>query len=393
MRVVQINTFPHKATGNIMLQIHHLLRKLGHESYVVWGRGREAKNQYEYSIQDKLGICIHGAISRIFDKTGFASWKATKKLISYLEAIKPDIVHLHNLHGYYINIKMLFDYLKNNHNIKVIWTIHDCWPITGHCVYFTAVKCEKWKNGCSKCLQKHTYPKSNVFDCSKHNWITKKNLFTSRDIQIVTPSNWLKSVIEQSFLNDNSIRVICNGLDMDVFKPNKQKEFKKKYVLGVASEWTARKGLNDFVELRKVLDDEYDIVLIGLTEKQIKKLPEGIIGLKRTENTDELSMYYSCAEVYINLSVEETMGMTTVEALSCGTPVIVYNSTALPEVVSEQSGIIIDDIHNVKAVTEAIKSISKDKYTKCRSTVAKYEKNKQFYNYIVLYEDMIKRNL
>lgn len=388
MKVVQINTFPYKATGNIMLQIHDVLQELGYESYIVWGRGRQAENEYEFSIEDPIGMSVHGAITRIFDRTGFASWRATRKLIAYLEDLKPDIVHLHNLHGYYLNIKMLFNYLNNKKDIKVVWTIHDCWPITGHCAYFSEIHCDKWQNGCKKCPQKHTYPKTSVFDLSKSNWKMKKKLFTGRKIQLVTPSYWLKSILQQSFLNQNDIKVIYNGLDTEVFKATKTKIFGKKYVLGVASEWTERKGLQDFLALRQVLSDDYDIVLIGLKKEQIKNLPKGIIGLKKTKNATELAEYYSSAEVFVNLSVEETMGMTTVEALACGTPVIVYNSTALPEVVDEYSGVIIDEIHNVQAVADAIENITKKSNLQCRLTAAKYEKKKQFGKYVDLYKNV-----
>ena len=390
MKVVQINTFPYKATGNIMLQIHDVLQELGHESYIVWGRGRQAENKHEFSIEDPIGTSVHGVITRIFDRTGFASWRATRKLIAYLEELEPDIVHLHNLHGYYLNIEMLFNYLNNKKHVKVVWTIHDCWPITGHCAYFSAIHCDKWKSGCYKCPQKHTYPKSSLFDLSKRNWQMKKKLFTGREIQLVTPSYWLKSILQQSFLNQNNIKVIYNGLDTDVFKPTKAKGFKKKYVLGVANEWTERKGLQDFLALRQVLSDDYDIVLIGLNKEQIKKLPKGIIGLKKTKSAKELAEWYSSAEVFVNLSVEETMGMTTVESLACGTPVIVYNSTALPEVVDENSGIVINEIHNVQAVADAIVDITKKGHFQCRSVAAKYEKKKQFCKYVDLYEELLR---
>lgn len=329
---------------------------------------------------------IHGVITRVFDRTGFASWHATKRLLSYLEEIKPDIIHLHNIHGYYLNIKMLFDYLNSHNEIQVVWTIHDCWPITGHCAYFSAIQCNKWKTGCHKCPQKNTYPKSWMLDASKINWIQKKRCFEKRDIQLVTPSKWLKTILMESFLQNNNIEVIYNGLDLDVFKPVNDRKNNRKYILGVASEWTERKGLRDFVELRKYLDRTYDIILIGLTEKQIKELPNGIIGLKRTENVAELVSYYSGAEVFVNLSVEETMGMTTVEALACGTPVIVYNTTALPEVVDQNAGIIIDKIHDVEAVAEAIVRISKGNYDNCRRSVTQYENKKQFLKYVTLYK-------
>lgn len=388
MKVVQINTFPYKATGTIMLQIHSLLQEMSYESYVVWGRGRKPDNLFELSIEDKVGIGIHGMITRVFDRTGFASWRATRKLLSYLEEIKPDIIHLHNIHGYYLNIEMLFNYLNSHTEIKVVWTIHDCWAITGHCAYFSAIQCNKWKTGCYKCPQKKTYPKSSVFDASSLNWKNKKSLFSQRDIQLVAPSKWLKKELKESFLQNDQVEVIYNGLDLNKFKPTNRRIHKKQYVLGVASEWTERKGLKDFIKLRKYLDSSYDIVLIGLTDKQINELPDGIIGLQRTENVEELVSYYSGAEVFVNLSVEETMGMTTVEALACNTPVIVYNATALPEVVDQNAGIIVDRIHDVEAVADAVIRISEHDYSGCRNSVIEYNNRKQFLKYIELYKKL-----
>lgn len=388
MKIVQINTFSYKATGHIMMQIHETLQKEGIDSYVVWGRGRKPINQYEFSIEDRIGIALHGAISRGFDLAGLGSWRATKKLIYFLEKVKPDIIHLHNIHGYYINIMMLFKYLNLHSEIKIVWTIHDCWPFTGHCAYFTEVGCDKWKTGCEHCVQKTTYPKSIGFDMSKWNWNKKKELFTQRSIQLVTPSNWLKTVVEESFLNNNRLEVIYNGLDMEIFKPTAVSLKSKKYILGVASEWTERKGLNDFINLRKFLDNSYDIVLIGLNQGQIDILPKGIVGIKRTESVEILAEYYSNATVFVNMSVEETMGMTTVEALSCGTPVIVYCATALPEIVDEDSGIIVNSIHDVRAVADAIYKIERGSYNNCRDAAKKYEKSQQFMKYVKLYKRM-----
>ena len=219
MRIIQINTFPHKATGNIMMSIHNALLECGADSYVVWGRGRDACNDREISINDELGIAIHGVYSRVFDKTGFASWRATRKLVEIIDKIKPDIVHLHNLHGYYLNIKILFGYLSLHQEIKVVWTIHDCWPITGHCAYFTMVGCDRWKIGCKDCMQLSTYPVSKLLDNSTQNWFMKKSIFNSVKMSLVTPSHWLEDVLKQSFLKEHKVQTIYNGVDLEVFKP------------------------------------------------------------------------------------------------------------------------------------------------------------------------------
>lgn len=356
MKIVQINSVPNGSTGKIMMSIHNELLKQGHESYVVWGRGRKSQNNHEIYLNDKLGVYFHVIYSRLTGKTGFASKRSTKRLIKKLEKIKPDIIHLHNIHGYYINIDLLFNYIKNN-NIKVIWTLHDCWAFTGQCPHFERLKCEKWKEQCYKCPLTSSYPKTFI-DNSKWNYNKKKELFTGVDnLTIVTPSKWLAELAKQSFLKNYPIEVINNGIDTNVFKPTKS-SFRKKYnlenkkiILGVSNVWTESKGYYDFIKLAKVLDENYKIVMVGLNDKQLKRVPNNIIGIKRIESQKELAELYTVADVFFNPSLEESFGMTNIEAISCGTPVIAYNSTATPEIVKNGLGIIIDTNFNEVELT------------------------------------------
>lgn len=336
MKIVQINTFPYKATGTIMMGIHRLLIQEGHESYVVWGRGREPQNEHEISIRDDVGMKFHGVYTRITDRTGFASWNATRKLILELEKINPDIIHLHNVHGYYLNIEMLFDYIKKNH-IKLVWTLHDCWPMTGHCAYFDMVCCDKWMSGCHHCEQKSTYPASKILDSSEWNWKKKKELFSGLNAHIVTPCNWLKKIVEKSFLNEYPVKVIYNGINTDIFYPKYNKELRNKYspngnpiVLGVASEWTERKGLADFIILAEKCKD-INFVVVGVTAEQARQLPKEITGICRTNNVDELVELYSTADVFFNPTYEDNFPTTNLEALACGTPIVTYDTGGSPE--------------------------------------------------------------
>ena len=337
MKIVQINTFPYKATGSVMISIHKILLEKGYDSYVVWGRGRNSENNREITIIDNLGVKFHGVYTRITDKTGFASWRATKQLINELERIQPDIIHLHNLHGYYINLKMLFSYIKL-HQIKVVWTLHDCWTFTGHCAFFDMIGCEKWKIECNKCEQKHTYPASLICYASRWNWNKKKELCHGLNAVIVTPSEWLRKLVKESFLGEYPVNVIYNGIDLNVYYPRldtdsvceKYGMSSKPIVLGVASEWTERKGLKDIVELSKRLRD-IQFVVVGLTEKQMTMIPETVIGIKRTENLDELCELYSRATVFFNPTYEDNFPTTNIEALACGTPIITYNTGGSPE--------------------------------------------------------------
>lgn len=386
MKIVQINTFSNKSTGTIMMSIHDALLNEGIESYVVWGRGRKANNKNEIYMNDKLGVYCHVLYTRITGKTGFLSKRNTKKLIQKLDEIKPDIIHLHNIHGYYINIEILFNYIKKN-NIKVVWTLHDCWAFTGHCTHFDMVKCNKWKKECNICIQKNIYPKS-FKDSSNWNYKKKKDIFSDLDMTIVTPSKWLENLVKQSFLKNYKVKVINNGIDTNIFKP-RNSDFRIKYnlenkkiILGVASDWSEKKGLNDFILLSQKLNDEFKIVLVGLNKKQIKKMPNNIIKLEKTNSAIELAEIYSSSDIYFNASKEETFGMTTIEALSCGIPVIVYNCTALPEIIKNNNGFVVNE-GKIQEVINAINIIAKkEKKIFFKNEYTKFNMTK---NYIDLY--------
>ena len=346
MKIVQINTFSNKSTGTIMMNIHKRLLSEGIESYVVWGRGRKAKDDTEIYMNDKMGIYTHVIHTRLTDKTGSYSKKSTRKLIEKLEQIKPDLIHLHNIHGYYINIEMLFNYIRKN-NIRVVWTLHDCWAFTGHCPHFELIGCNKWKEECYNCLQKNIYPKS-ILDNSKWNYQKKKELFTGLDITIVTPSKWLAELVKKSFLKEYEVKVINNGINTDIFK-HRESDFKRKFdiedkkiILGIASEWTKEKGFYDFINLSKIVDETVQIVLVGLNKKQMKQIPSNIIGIERTENAEQLAEIYSVADIYFNPTYADNYPTTNLEALACGTPVITYNTGGSPECINGTNGIVID---------------------------------------------------
>ncbi|MFB5193651.1 glycosyltransferase [Neobacillus sp. KR4-4] len=412
MRIVQINTFPYKATGSIMMGIHKQLISSGHDSYVVWGRGRDTEDSNEIVIKDDIGVKIHGAYTRITDKTGFASKRATKKLLKRLDEVQPEIIHLHNIHGYYLNVEMLFNYIRN-HKIRVVWTLHDCWPITGHCVYFDMVGCERWKIGCHNCPQKETYPSSKVWDNSKWNWNKKKELFTGLDITLVTPSEWLKEIMKLSFMHNYPISVLYNGINLDVFRPTHKENVRKKYspenkpiVLGVASEWTERKGLNDFIKLSKLMPI-IQFVVVGLTKEQLKKMPPNIIALQRTSNIQELVELYSMADIYFNPTYEDNFPTTNLEALACGTPVLTYDTGGSPEaiimgekIVGTTVGRIVEkvdsatvDLDKVKRVLEEMlltNSIENQKVSDNCCKVAKlFGMEERLKQYVPLYQKLL----
>lgn len=401
MKFLQINTVANSgSTGRIAEGIGMHVQKQEWESHIAYGRYANSSESPLYKIGTKTDIYLHVMQTRLFDKHGFASSGATKKLIKYIEELKPDIIHLHNIHGYYLNIELLFRYLSQS-KIPVVWTLHDCWAFTGHCSHFDYVGCSKWETECYECPEKRMYPASLIFDNSKNNYTRKKKAFTSvENLTIVTPSRWLEGKVKNSFLNNYPVKVINNGIDLDVFKPIKIRQLEesldlkgKFVILGVASVWSRRKGMSDFIELSKKLDSGYRVILVGLSKKQIRDLPKNIIGIERTENIYRLVELYSMAGVVLNISYEETFGMTTVEGFACGTPSIVYNATASPELINDKTGFIINkgDIDGLVCAIGQIKSRGKEFYSlNCRQRAERlYNKDDRFNNYIELYKSIL----
>ena len=333
MKVLQVNTVCGTgSTGRIAADIHKMLIEQRHESIVAYGRGTTHNCDNTIKIGNNLDFYRHALKTRILDKHGFGSKNATRKFIEEVKDYNPDLIHLHNVHGYYINIKLLFNFLKE-YKKPIVWTLHDCWAFTGHCSYFDFANCYKWETHCQKCPEKKSYPKSVFLDNSYDNFEKKKKLFTGlKNMTLVTPSCWLANLAKRSFLKEYPVKVINNGIDLDVFKPTLS-DFREKYglenrfiILGVASEWTRRKGLEYFIELSKILSDKEAIVLVGLSKKQKQDLPKNIVGITRTNSPKELAEIYTASDIYFNPTLEDNFPTTNLEALACGTPVITFNT-------------------------------------------------------------------
>lgn len=401
--LLQINSVVnYGSTGRIAEDLARVAINKGWESYIAYGRYSRSSQSQLIKIGNDIDVKIHGIETRIFDNHGFSSKSATYKLITDIKRIQPTIIHLHNLHGYYINIEILFKYLANV-DIPVVWTLHDCWAFTGHCTYFSYVGCEKWKSYCNKCPLKKSYPASYFKDNSENNFEKKRELFTSiNNITLVPVSNWLGDLISESFFCELPVKVINNGVDTNIFREIDRSELSIKYntvdkfvMIGVANKWDKRKGIEDYIKLSSFLKIDEIIILVGLSKKQIESLPSNMIGIERTENIHELVELYNLAEIVLNLSYEETFGMTTVEGFACGTPSIVYNATASPELITSEVGYIVEP-GNINQLSDAIfkiKSKGKDYYHDACVNRAKemYDKNSRFEEYIELYESMTKK--
>lgn len=398
MRVLFVNAVCGSgSTGRIVTDLCEILKQQGHQVHVVYGVGQASRIAPEDTtcISNKVDYYIHNATARITDRAGFYSHLATKKLIQAIKAFSPDVIHLHNLHGFYVNIKMLFEFLAEA-DIPVVWTLHDCWAMTGHCAHFSYVGCDKWKTGCEYCPQVSEYPKSYGVDQSRRNYADKKRLFTSvKNMTIVTPSEWLARIARQSFLNKYPVMSIPNGIDLNMFKPTpsdvreKYHIGNKKMVLAVSNVWNDKKGFPDMCELSKMLDPEcYQVVMVGLTQEQIEQVPKTILPILRTSSVEELVHLYSAADVFMNFSYEETMGLVTAEALACGTPAVVYDKTAVPEVVDTESGVVVqagDSARWLNAVERACQLDTKAAVARAK----KFEKKEQYQKYLRVYQKMI----
>lgn len=395
MKVLMINSVCGiGSTGRICTDIAERLEAAGHDCRIACGRGAipERYKKYAMRVGNDLSTYMHGAQARVFDNAGFGSRGATRKLIKQIEEYDPDVIHLHNLHGYYLDVETLFAYLKKAKK-PVAWTLHDCWAFTGHCPHFSAAGCEKWKTQCYACTEKRHYPASLLLDRSRANYLRKKTLFSCvDDLTIVTPSNWLATQVRQSFLGDYPTEVIYNGIDGTVFCDTPS-ELRKRYglenrkiALGVANIWDERKGLPYMLRLAKLLGDDWVVVLLGLSAKQIAALPSNIIGITRTRDISELAAWYSVADVYVNTSAEETMGMTTAEAISCGTPVAAFHTTATPEVVGENGMTVrYGDVNELANATIQIATLGKEHF---RTNCDRFALEGQCEKYLKLYQKL-----
>ncbi|MFT6908562.1 MAG: glycosyltransferase involved in cell wall biosynthesis [Patiriisocius sp.] len=395
MKIVQINTTVNTgSTGRIAEGIGELILSDGNQSFIAHGRQGNKSQSEKLKIGTSLDTYIHGIKSFFLDRHGFGSTKSTKQIVEKLKEINPDAIGLHNLHGYYLNVEILFNYLKEK-NIPIVWTLFDCWAFTGHCTYYDSVDCKKWQTECHSCPKTSKYPRSIGVDQSRQNFRDKRNLFQlPQNLHLVVHSRWLLNQVGQSFLKDIAIHHIYNGTDLTVFKPQKHKE--DNLILGVASTWDERKGLADFLALRKEVSQEYNMVLIGLSIKQIKQLPPGITGLTRTESMEELAEWYSKALCFINPTYQDNFPTTNIEALACGTPVITYNTGGSPEAVDSKTGIVIEK-GDINALAKAVELISNQKDQNydwtgaCRSRAENlFDAKKQYQKYLGLYKSLVK---
>lgn len=393
MKVLQINSVcGFGSTGRIATDLYDVLEKEGHECCIAYGRGTAPVKYNTIKIGCKLDFYFHVLKTRLFDLHGFGSTRATKKFIKQIEEYNPDVIHLHNIHGYYINIDVLFKYFSTL-SIPIVWLLHDAWSISGHSAHF-----ELHNDGSipTRNISKHQhkeYPKSLFYDNSKKNYILKKDLFINmKDMTIITPSTWLANLVNKSFLSNYPIKVIHNGVDLTKFQPTVS-DFRienqlenKKIILGVASVWSEKKGLHIFNKLADRLNNQYKIILVGISEKNKKNVNSKIMCITRTESIEELACIYSTADIFVNPTLEDNFPTTNIEALACGTPVITFNTGGSIESIDESCGIVVEK-GNVDKLYQEIKNIftSNINETDCVKRSRMFNKNDRYKDYLDLY--------
>lgn len=399
--LLQINcTCNWGSTGRIAEQISLLAQKNGWTCYIAHG-GRYIRSTVLKSIKisSRIENCFHAFLGETLGLHGLGSYYSTKRFIKRIQIIKPDVIHLHNIHGYYLNYQLLFDYLATV-DIPVVWTLHDCWALTGHCTHFEMYGCEKWKKQCENCPLLMAQYKSRFVDRSRRNYILKRRLYSKlKNVTIVPVSNWLADIVSESILRDFPIRVIQNGIDLNVFKPmpNNLREkysipFDKMIILSVMNGYDKEKGIDEINKIAEI--GEYQVIIVGLPIKCKSELSRKIINVGRTSNQLELAEYYSAADVFINPTYNDTSPTTNMESLACGTPVITYKTGGSPEILSADTGYVVDkgDFEGLIKAIETIKRNGKKSYSQycCERAKRYFNKNERYMDYIDLYNDIIR---
>ncbi|MDD3919692.1 MAG: glycosyltransferase [Eubacteriales bacterium] len=408
MRTAHINTTSELSTGRIALSVCESLQQAGHAALFCYSHGGIPENVPGYRIGSRLDTMIHAAFARLLDCAGFLSRRATRRLVRQLALYKPDVVHLHNLHAYYLNLPILMRYLQAA-DIPVVWTLHDCWAFTGHCAHYSMARCGRFASGCHHCPNKRQYPASWGLDRSKQNYLKKRVLFTAlRRVSLIAPSQWLAGEAQKSYLNKYPVRVLPSGIDLQAFRPadeaaveatalryglktndKESPRYKLPVILSVASAWRAAKGINDLMDLQEMLRGEAVIAVVGLTPRQMGYLPPEMIGVPMIYGKHTMRELYTAADICISLSYEESQGLTLVEALACGTQVVCYNQTALPEIVTEDTGMVVP-ARDVQAAAEACRTLlaAPKAPEVCRNRALAFDAGSQFSQYVALYEEL-----
>lgn len=402
MRIVEINSVNKGSTGNIMLGVARVARNYGHYVLVCYPKSRDNMLKHkkgDYLIGNRFSRNVGRFLSQHFKSEHCIHICSTLMLICKLMRFQPDVIHVHNIHDSFLNFPLFFRYIKSA-GIPVVWTLHDCWLYTGHCPYYVGTGCNMWQSECKGCKYYDQYPHSS-YDDSSYKFKMKQHILLGlgQKLMLAPVSKWLAAELKKSFLKNVKCQVMPNGIDMKVFKPTSEVGVRDKYgipdgriILAAATEWSDRKGLKDYYTLAKMLSKNEYIVLVGIGDDLMDNLPTGIVGIKRTDSKEDMAKLYSVANVVLSLSYAETFGLTIIESIACGTPVVAYNNTAQPELINSGNGMIVET-GNVDAVYAAIQNVfARKKETwipLCHQSILKYDEQKSYMEYLNLFKQII----
>lgn len=407
MKILQINTTYRTggSTGRIVFELSQIIKDHGDAAYCAFGYEYKPTNDANtYRIENIPQLKWSIFQTRLLGEHGFYNRAETKKLLHWIDMVKPDIIHLHNLHNHYLNLEILFEYIREK-KIPIVWTLHDCWSFTGWCAYFDYAGCSKWKDGCGDCPCLKDYPKTWFFDRSRSNYLRKKKLMTGiQQLYLVAPSKWLADLTRESFLKEYPISVIHNGINLQNFSTEKKQadvsnyiteKERRRIILGVASSWSHRKGLDEFLRLNERLDHKrYVLALVGLKKEQLSYVPDNVYKILRTNNVEELAELYQRADIFLNLTLEDNYPTTNLEAQACGTPVITYKTGGSPESVLEGKTGFIIDTGNIEMLLNRIEVIEEnlEEFSQNAGLYAKdhFDQKMLFEQYITLYQNILR---
>lgn len=390
-----------------MQEIGDCVMAAGWDSYVAYSRGRDGLRlctSHIVPVGNKLDVAIHGLETRFLDRHGLSSAAATRAFVHRLEQLQPDIVHIHNIHGYFLNYPMLFRYLRES-GVPVIWTVHDCWLYTGHCYHYMYAGCERWQTECHNCPQRTLFPKSWMIDRSHRNYEDKRRAFTSlppEQLTLVPVSEWMEGELRKSFFKDYPMRVIHNGIDLQTFRPQPTAEVVNRYglegrsiILGLASIWSKEKGWDDLMALSTKLRSDEVLVMVGVTPAQQRILPEGVVGIRRTENVAQLAALYAAATAFVNPTWQDNYPTVNLEAIACGTPVVTYRTGGSTESVTPATGRVVEqgDVDGLLSAVREIRALGRNHFLlPCRQFAeSHFEKTERYADYVRLYNELLRR--
>ncbi len=393
-----INTVPTGSHGRLMDDLRRASEAAGFETMLAVGRGADGHDR-AVPIGTRRDVRLHGLLTRAFDAHGRGSRRATEAFVDALRLFRPDLLHMHNLHGYYLHIETLFRYIRES-RVPTVWTLHDAWALTGHCSHYMRVGCDRWRTCCHGCPQKREYPASLWLDASRRNYQVKRSAYQHQpNLTVVSPAQWLFDALEASILRDARRVLIPNGIDLSLFSPARDETMRARYgvapgqamLLAVAAPFDERKGFSDALRIAESVGGRVRLVMVGLTDRQLRGLPAHVTGIRRTDGPEALVALYGEADCLVNPTYEDTYPTVNMEAIACGTPVAAYRVGGCADQIDGTVGAAVTP-GDFRALADAAMTLARAKprvTAACRARAEQYfDRRHAIASYIALYREM-----